>query len=131
MIGPRLLRFPDAYAGMPGGRKGHNVPPTRAQFRDLHRLIALMVEVSDALSCRIGHHLPVVFVDRMTRFTHWKTLSLIRSKLDTWACKVEPSHWATSVFYGDDEIRKRARDLVRSFLADSRESLPDGFMGDR
>ena len=132
MSNVRDLRFKDAYEDMPGGRKGHNIAPTRAQFRELQRLVVLLSEVSDALSSRIGHHLPVSLVDAMTRFTHWKTLSRIKSKLDDWACQMESGHSATSVFYGDDELPTRARAVIRAFLADSKESLPADFMtGDK
>lgn len=122
------LRRGDAYAGMPGGRKGKNLAPTKDQFRELQRLLALFRVVSDALGDRIGHHLPVSLLDRLTHFTHRKTMAFIRSKLDDWACQVERGGSATAVFYSSERAELSAKKLVDQFLADGTESLPDGFM---
>jgi hypothetical protein len=114
------------------GRKGHNVAPSRDQFRELQRLLLLFVVVSDELGNRIGYHLPVSLLDRLTHFTHRKCLASIRSKLDDWACRAGGgSHASMSVFYPDDNCRAHnlAVRLVQALLADGSETLPPGFLG--
>lgn len=126
------IRRPDAYAGMyPGERKRRNIAPTADQFRELQRLYFLLVAASDELSARIGYHLPVTWVDRLTKFTHWDTLGRIRSKLDDLACIAWPGHEALSVFYGNEKAQALARAAVAAFIRDARETLPGGFMGER
>jgi hypothetical protein len=126
------LRRGDAYAGMPGGRKGKNLAPTKDQFRELHRLCALLQITTRALAGRIGHHLPVTLIDQLLRFAQFKTLLTIRSKLDDWACRVEPNHAACWVFFDEGgRAHVAAQALVDQFLSAGTETLPDGFMEEK
>jgi hypothetical protein len=117
----------------PGERKRRNVAPTKDQFRELQRLYFLLVAASDELSRRVGYHLPVTWVDRLTKFTHWDTLGRLRSKLDDLACIACRDNVAMSVFYGGEKQKAAAlaRLAVAAFLSDARETLPDGFMGEQ